>query len=90
MDQADAKLLRCLEETMKLYPPEYAIPVESLQDHNDDGQPASVLASHTLLPEVLQHAFSAYGALLQPDLPLSRRQHELIAATVSAVNNCFY
>jgi len=27
---------------------------------------------------------------MSPDLPLSRRQHEMIALTVSALNSCFY
>jgi hypothetical protein len=36
------------------------------------------------------HAMSTFGALLDPALPLSRRQHEMIAAVVSAQNQCFY
>lgn len=50
----------------------------------------SIVASHSLIPDALRHMFAGYGALLQPHLPLSRRQHELIAATVSALNDCFY
>lgn len=50
----------------------------------------SIVASHSLIPDALRHMFAGYSALLQPDLPLSRRQHELIAATVSALNDCFY
>ena len=46
--------------------------------------------SHSLLPDTLYHAFATYGTLLSPDLPLTRRQHEMIAATVSALNSCFY
>jgi hypothetical protein len=38
----------------------------------------------------MRHAMSTLGALLQPDLPLSRRQHEMIASVVSATNSCFY
>jgi hypothetical protein len=34
--------------------------------------------------------FSGLAVLLQPDLPLTRRQHEMIAAVVSATNACFY
>jgi hypothetical protein len=33
---------------------------------------------------------SAYGVLLSPELPLARRQHEMIATVVSALNRCFY
>jgi hypothetical protein len=50
----------------------------------------SIVLSHSLLPDVLRHSFSAFGAMMHPDLPLSRREHELIAATVSALNDCFY
>jgi hypothetical protein len=46
--------------------------------------------SHSLIPEALAHFFAGYGALLSDTLPLSRKQHELIAATVSALNRCFY
>jgi hypothetical protein len=50
----------------------------------------SIVMAHSLIPEALKHVFAAYGSLLDPALPLKRRQHELIAATVSAVNTCFY
>ena len=32
----------------------------------------------------------AFGVLLAPELPLQRRQHEMIATLVSALNRCFY
>jgi hypothetical protein len=38
----------------------------------------------------MRHAMSAFGVLLAPDLPLSRRQQEMIATVVSAHNRCFY
>ena len=50
----------------------------------------SIVLSHSLIPEALKHAFSTFGVLMDPNLPLSRRQHEMIAATVSATNRCFY
>jgi hypothetical protein len=43
-----------------------------------------------LIPEALFHAFSTYGVLLSPELPLRRAQHEMIATTVSATNRCHY
>lgn len=82
-------LLSAMEDTMRLYPPEYAVPVESLMDHVD-GESAAIVMAHSLLPDALRHAFSTYGVLLNPELPLSRRDHELIAATVSSINDCFY
>jgi hypothetical protein len=36
------------------------------------------------------HAMSAYAVMLDPQLPLTRRQHEMIATVVSALNRCFY
>ncbi len=88
LKDADPELLQSLEQTQKLYPQDYAIPVDSVRPEH--GEAASILMTHSLLPDVLRHAFSTFGALMQPDLPLKRRHHELIAATVSALNGCFY
>ena len=87
--EASSELQKCLEESMRLYPPEYAVPVDSLADHVN-GESAAIVMAHSLLPKALGHAFSTYGELLSPELPLSRKDHELIAATVSALNDCFY
>ena len=70
---------------MKLYPKEYAKP-------SQPGIPAEgrIGASHSLLPDVLYHAFATFGAAMDPSLPLSRRDHEMIATVVSATNRCRY
>lgn len=81
--EADEKLRQALEGQHALYPKEYA------RDPKDDGS-SSIVATHTLIPEALYHAFAAFGALLSPELPLSRRQHEMITTRVSAVNRCHY
>ena len=67
------------------FPPEYAQPVQEL----DQGLPG-IVASHSLIPQALYHAFATFGALMSPDLPLSRRQHEMIATMVSLTNKCHY
>ena len=36
------------------------------------------------------HAFATFGALMSPDLPLTRRQHEMITTVVSVTNRCHY
>ena len=54
------------------------------------GVEASIVGSHSLFPDVLFHAFSTFGALLSPELPLKRRQHEMIATMVSVTNRCHY
>jgi alkylhydroperoxidase family enzyme len=85
LESADEKLRNALEAQEKLYPMEYATPV-----HPDDGGGALIVASHSLIPEALHHAFATFGALMSPDLPLSRRQHEMIATMVSVTNRCVY
>jgi len=48
------------------------------------------VAAHSLIPDALHHAFATFGALMSPDLPLTRRQHEMIATVVSVTNRCYY
>ena len=87
-DQADADL-KCVYEAIRaLYPPEYADPVAALT--RADGTTDSITAAHSLIPEAMRHLMSALGVLLQPDLPLSRRQQEMIASVVSVQNQCLY
>jgi hypothetical protein len=68
-----------------LYPREYEVPTAPANSGAD-----GIVASHSLLPETLYHAFATYGTLLSPDLPLDRRQHEMIATVVSVTNRCRY
>jgi hypothetical protein len=83
--EADEKLRALLTEVRGECPPEYAQPVPSASPVNE-----SIVASHTLIPEALFHAFSTFTALLSPALPLARRQHEMIATIVSDTNRCHY
>jgi hypothetical protein len=85
LDDADDKVLEAMAQQRALYPPEYAQPVQEL----DQGLPG-IVASHTLIPEALYHAFATFGALMSPELPLQRRQHEMIATMVSLTNKCHY
>jgi hypothetical protein len=48
------------------------------------------VASHSLIPSALYHAFATFGTLMSPELPLTRAQHEMIAALVSSLNRCHY
>jgi hypothetical protein len=86
--EAEPPLRRCYEQIFALYPPEYASDAPSLL--NADGSTDSISAAHSLIPDAMRHVMSAFGVLLSPDLPLSRRQHEMIATLVSALNSCFY
>jgi len=77
---------RVVEAQRELYPVEYATPVHP----TPDGETAGIVASHSLIPDALYHAFATFGALMSPDLPLSRRQHEMITTVVSVTNRCHY
>ncbi|MFZ0774363.1 MAG: hypothetical protein WCA49_08770 [Candidatus Sulfotelmatobacter sp.] len=85
MSEADEKLRQAIEGQRSLYPKEYGDPV-----HPDASGGSTIVASHTLIPEALYHAFGTFGALMSPELPLSRRHHEMIAAMVSVTNRCQY
>ncbi len=77
---------KAVESQRELYPIEYATPVHP----TPDGETAGIVASHSLLPTTLFHAFSTFGSLMSPDLPLDRRQHEMITTVVSVTNRCHY
>ena len=82
----DENLRRVVEAQRELYPIEYAQPIHP----TPDGQTSGIVASHSLIPDALYHAFSTFGALMSPDLPLTRRQHEMITTVVSVANRCHY
>ena len=84
--EEDPRVKAAMEAQRAIYPQEYATPVPSV----DRGPGASITASHSLIPDALYHAFSAFGAMMAAALPLKRHQHELIAAMVSITNRCHY
>jgi hypothetical protein len=85
LSEASQELINALEKQRPLYPKEYATPVFP----QEDGV-AGIVGSHSLIPEALFHAFSTFGVLMSPDLPLTRRQQEMITTMVSVTNRCFY
>jgi hypothetical protein len=85
LTDGDETLRQAVEEQKSLYPTEYATAV-----HPAEGGGSEIVASHSLIPEALRHAFSTFGVLMSPELPLSRRQHEMIATMVSVTNRCVY
>jgi uncharacterized peroxidase-related enzyme len=84
-DEADERLRAAREGQHAMYPSEYATPVAGFVD-----DAAGIVAAHSLIPDALYHAFATFGALMAPDLPLDRRQHEMIATVVSATNRTYY
>lgn len=84
-EEADEKLKEVLLKTRMSYPQEYATPAPNASSINE-----SIVDSHTLIPDALYHSFSAFSAMMSPELPLERRQHEMIATMVSVTNDCHY
>lgn len=88
-EQADDELKRVYESVRSLYPVEYGgAPIPSLV--RPDGGADSITAAHSLIPDAMQHMMSGLAVLLRPNLGLTRRQQEMIAAVVSVENSCFY
>ena len=88
-EQADEPLRQTYQSIRALYPKEYGgEPVPALV--RPDGTSDSIVAAHSLIPEAMRHMMSGLAVLLQPNLPLTRRQQEMIAAVVSVQNSCFY
>jgi alkylhydroperoxidase family enzyme len=85
LEEADDKLKELLMKQRELYPLEYAASTAE-----QTGTEESIISSHTLIPDALYHAFATFGALMSEDLPLARRQHEMIATMVSVTNDCHY
>jgi hypothetical protein len=84
-EEADAQLQKMMLDLRASYPSEYNEPAPKASKSEE-----SVIASHTLIPEAMFHAFAEFSALMSPDLPLKRRQHEMIATMVSVTNACHY
>ena len=82
--ESEGTLREAYEKERALYPPEYARPTGVTDERG------SIVASHSLIPDALYHAFASFGVLMSPDLPLTRRQHEMITTVVSVTNRCHY
>jgi hypothetical protein len=79
---AEEALRKALAAQRAMYPKEYSSPVQPGGD--------SIVQAHALMPDALYHVFAGFGAMMTPDLPLTRAQHEMIATMVSITNKCFY
>lgn len=82
---ADGELLELLGKVRSTYPDEYGTVHPSTLPVDE-----SIIESHTLIPDAMYHAFMTLSSLLRDDLPLERRQQEMIATIVSQTNDCFY
>ena len=90
MTEADEKLRQAVEAQKALYPIEYASPVHPAGEGASQIVASQIVASHSLIPEALYHAFATFGVLMSPELPLGRRQQEMITTVVSVTNRCHY
>lgn len=54
-----------------------------------DGQ-AHILGSHSLNPAAMRAHLGLYRTIMFGDSPLTRAEREVMAVTVSAVNDCHY
>lgn len=84
------EVLAAFRAAMTGYPPEYDSARAGDNKLPETVRSDSIVLAHSLVPGALQGMFEGFRALLDPALPLSRRQHELIATVVSRLNDCFY
>ncbi len=82
---ADEKLVDYMRRMRQTLPPEYATPAPKASKSGE-----SIVETHTLIPDAMYHAFMTMSSLMVDDLPLSRRQQEMIATIVSEKNDCHY
>jgi hypothetical protein len=81
---------RRLDEIGRAAPPEYDQATRHLRKTPPIINNDSIMLAHSLIPDAMEHIFRGYAAMLAPDLPLTRRQQEMIATVVASLNSCFY
>ena len=86
--EAQGDLKQIYKTLYGMYPDEYHQPNEALR--RPDGSLDSIVQAHSLLPKAMLYAFSTHATLIGPDMPLTRRQQEMISTVASALNRCFY
>lgn len=84
------ELAAAFQRALGGYPVEYSPAAKALRQLPEEVASDSIVHAPSLIPPALEGFFAGYGALLDPALPLTRREHELIASVVSATNACFY
>jgi len=56
----------------------------------DHGEVDNIIRVHSLNPRSMRDHHQLYAHLMRGRSPLSRVQREMLAVTVSALNDCFY
>ncbi len=86
----DPAIAKSLADISARMPPEYDQARRAERRTPDIIKNDSIMLSHSLIPDAMRGMFMGYAAMLDPSLPLTRRQQEMIATTVAALNDCFY
>ena len=85
---ADAELKHCYEAVYALYPEEYCAEVAAVR--RPDGSADSIVEAHSLLPQALRHALSAYGVAARQAVPALINAHPLgWAGSLDAADQTF-
>lgn len=87
---AEPEVAQAVRDAMEGYPPEYAPSRRHERKLPEAVMNDSIVRAHSLMPKTMRHVFAGYGAMLDPQLPLARRDHEMIAVVVSTLNDCYY
>jgi alkylhydroperoxidase family enzyme len=66
------------------------VPEHELAEADRVPDPDHIIQVHAVHPAVMRHHWQLYRALMHGPGPLSRRQRELIAVRISAINTCRY
>lgn len=84
------EVAEALREVRAKLPAEYSPAQQAKMQVPEAVAKESIVLAHSLIPDAMKHAVALMTSSFDPSLPLSRREHELIAAVVSSVNGCFY
>jgi len=84
LPEADEKLRRAIDAQKLFYPKSTRAPCIQRRRHLRDRR---VTQPH---PRRAVSRVRDFGVLMAPDLPLTRRQHEMITTVVSVTNRCRY
>jgi hypothetical protein len=67
------------------YVPQQSLPPRERVDDTDH-----IIQVHSIHPTVMRQHFELYRELMHGDGPLTRREREMLAVRVSALNECRY
>lgn len=66
------------------------IPADQLEPGERVADPDNIIQIHAIHPAVMRQHYELYKQLMHRAGPLSRRERELLALRVSALNHCHY